>query len=96
MAKSKSLLPLEGVSPEGLIGLWIALRAMNYNAALRLTPSGSLRSPPTPYIGVGKGVTGFTFVSPVLHGEEQKPSSSGRGVTRGAHRVVDCPAGNEL
>jgi hypothetical protein len=65
----KSLLPLEGVSPEGLIGLWIALRAMNYNAALRLTPSGSLRSPPTPYIGVGKGVTGFTFVSPVLHDE---------------------------
>ena len=75
MAKCKSLLPLERVSPEGLIGLWIALRAMNYNAALRLTPSGSLRSPPAPYIGVGKGVTGFTFVSPVLHDEVQKPRS---------------------
>ena len=48
---------------------------MNYNAALRLTPSGSLRSPPAPYIGVGKGVTGFTFVSPVLHDEVQKPPS---------------------
>ena len=52
---------VEGLCRERFRGfrrLWYRrFAAMSIYAACRLTPSGSLRSPPTPWTGVGKDVT---------------------------------------
>ena len=46
-----------------------------------------LRAPPSSFLGKEPDVTGFTFVSPVLHDEEPEPPSLERGWRRRRRRI---------